>query len=241
MNTTDDIDSTGTASLAFLEELFEQYRVDPAGVPADWRAYFAALDAADGAARPVPTPNGHVRAPAMPRITVVPAQPPHAKLVTPDGIATGHAVASPPGNQHLDARRTLSGHRLGRGLWTKTRVFGPRRPLAAGPTRRVFRLQEADRVGGRAAPLRVPGSTVRRVRQGVCREGRPDDGRRGCCTVGRSPCRDPARTSSAASTQAGAVCPARTGCFPRLRAARRLRFGCGRYPQSRKAKHGHSR
>jgi 2-oxoglutarate dehydrogenase complex dehydrogenase (E1) component-like enzyme len=49
VNTTDDIDSTGTASLAFLEELFEQYRTDPDGVPPDWRAYFEALDSANGA------------------------------------------------------------------------------------------------------------------------------------------------------------------------------------------------
>ena len=43
MSTIDAIDSTGTASLAFLEELFEQYQQDPASLPADWRAYFDAL------------------------------------------------------------------------------------------------------------------------------------------------------------------------------------------------------
>ena len=104
MNTTDDIDSTGTASLAFLEELFEQYRTDPDGVPPDWRAYFEALDSANGAARPaaVAVANGHPPAPVAPRVPAVPSSP-HAKLVTPDGIATGHAVAIANGEVKLPA------------------------------------------------------------------------------------------------------------------------------------------
>lgn len=104
MNTTDDIDSTGTASLAFLEELFEQYRTDPAGVPADWRAYFEALDAANVAARPVAVavPNGQRPASVVHRVPAAPSAP-HAKLVTPDGIATGHAVAIANGEVRLPA------------------------------------------------------------------------------------------------------------------------------------------
>ncbi|NDC63427.1 MAG: hypothetical protein EBZ59_05450, partial [Planctomycetia bacterium] len=43
MSTLERIDSAGTGSLAFLEELFEQYQNDPASVPADWREYFASL------------------------------------------------------------------------------------------------------------------------------------------------------------------------------------------------------
>ena len=38
MSTTDRLESAGTASLAFLEELFEHLQRDPASVPADWRA-----------------------------------------------------------------------------------------------------------------------------------------------------------------------------------------------------------
>jgi 2-oxoglutarate dehydrogenase E1 component len=104
VNTTDDIDSTGTASLAFLEELFEQYRTDPAGVPADWRAYFEALDSANGAARPVAVAvsNGQQPASVVHRVPAVPSAP-HAKLVTPDGIATGHAVAIANGEVRLPA------------------------------------------------------------------------------------------------------------------------------------------
>jgi 2-oxoglutarate dehydrogenase E1 component len=104
VNTTDDIDSTGTASLAFLEELFEQYRTDPAGVPADWRAYFEALDSANVAARPVAVAvsNGQRPASVVHRVPAVPSAP-HAKLVTPDGIATGHAVAIANGEVRLPA------------------------------------------------------------------------------------------------------------------------------------------
>ena len=52
MSTTDSIDSAGTGSLAFLEELFEQYQNDPGSVSADWREYFQSLGAA--AAMPKP-------------------------------------------------------------------------------------------------------------------------------------------------------------------------------------------
>jgi 2-oxoglutarate dehydrogenase complex dehydrogenase (E1) component-like enzyme len=47
------IDSAGTASLAFLEELFDRYQEDPASVPPDWRAYFDAWAAAGQ-----PAPHG---------------------------------------------------------------------------------------------------------------------------------------------------------------------------------------
>jgi 2-oxoglutarate dehydrogenase E1 component len=103
VNTPDDIDSTGTASLAFLEDLFEQYRADPSGVPADWRAYFEALDAEprNGVARTAAATNGHATT-APPR-PAAPKPAAHAKLVTPDGIATGHAVASAHGEVKLPA------------------------------------------------------------------------------------------------------------------------------------------
>jgi 2-oxoglutarate dehydrogenase E1 component len=98
MSTIDRIDSTGTASLAFLEELFEQYQTDPASLPADWRAYFDAMQAS-------PVGNGHapgrdsVAGNGQPR----PRPAPAAKLVAPDGIATGHAVAISAGNVALPA------------------------------------------------------------------------------------------------------------------------------------------
>ena len=98
MSTIDRIDSTGTASLAFLEELFEQYQTDPASLPADWRAYFDALQAP-------PAANGH--APGRDSVAgngqLRPRPAPAAKLVAPDGIATGHAVAISAGNVALPA------------------------------------------------------------------------------------------------------------------------------------------
>jgi len=100
VSTIDSIDSAGTASLAFLEELFEQYQSDPASVPADWRTYFEELHAG----RPA-TANGRpplVREPvaggAAPAVL-----PPTPNLVTPDGIATAHAVAIANGEVKLAA------------------------------------------------------------------------------------------------------------------------------------------
>ena len=43
MTTTTSVDSAGTANLAFLEELFDQYQNDPVSVPPDWRRYFESL------------------------------------------------------------------------------------------------------------------------------------------------------------------------------------------------------
>lgn len=108
MSIIDSIDSAGTASLAFLEELFEHYQHDPASVPADWRGYFEALQAgviAPVAARqtPVPTATSTTETRAAFSEAGVPANgattnghavvSPSAKLVAPDGIATAHAVA----------------------------------------------------------------------------------------------------------------------------------------------------
>ena len=89
MSIIDSFDSAGTASLAFLEELFEQYQNDPASVPADWRGHFEALQA--GVVVPVAQGgNGHAATkPALNGNGAVPAP----NLVTPDGIATAHAVA----------------------------------------------------------------------------------------------------------------------------------------------------
>ncbi|MBU6308674.1 MAG: 2-oxoglutarate dehydrogenase E1 component [Planctomycetes bacterium] len=96
------MDSAGTASLAFLEELFERYQEDPASVPADWRMYFEGLR--NGRAVPV---AGHASPPTLaaqpamrPGVT---ALPPTSKLVTPDGIATAHAVAIANGDVKLAA------------------------------------------------------------------------------------------------------------------------------------------
>jgi 2-oxoglutarate dehydrogenase E1 component len=98
MTIIDAIDSTGTASLAFLEELFEQYQRDPTSLPPDWRAYFAALEA--GAAPTPPRVNGQ---PAAVRNGVSGSAYPAGKLVTPDGIATAHAVAIANGEVKLPA------------------------------------------------------------------------------------------------------------------------------------------
>jgi 2-oxoglutarate dehydrogenase E1 component len=119
VNTPDDLDSAGTASLAFLEELFEQYRNDPEGLPPDWRASFAALESSrsGGETKPFrpdglsPPASGSHRVsghePAGPggngaTSPVAPRRRPH-RLVTPDGIATGHAVAIAQGEVQLPA------------------------------------------------------------------------------------------------------------------------------------------
>jgi 2-oxoglutarate dehydrogenase E1 component len=93
------IDSAGTASLAFLEELFDRYQEDPASVPADWRAYFEAW-AAGGL--PGPAGNGQPVPPPRPAAGNGVAHAP-PRLVMPDGIATGHAVAVANGEVRLPA------------------------------------------------------------------------------------------------------------------------------------------
>ncbi len=102
MSTIDSIDSAGTASLAFLEELFEQYQEDPTSVPADWRAYFDGLRngqavAVNGSAAPLTSPPQ----PATP--VAPPGLAPTPNLVTPDGIATAHAIAIANGDVKLAA------------------------------------------------------------------------------------------------------------------------------------------
>ena len=104
MSILDRIDSAGTASLAFLEELFERYQHDPASVEPEWRSYFDSLSAAGGlqAVAPAPpTAHGEPRM-AMPARNGAPARPPvTTRLVTPDGIATAHAVAISNGDVRL--------------------------------------------------------------------------------------------------------------------------------------------
>jgi len=102
VSTIDSIDSAGTASLAFLEELFEQYQEDPTSVPADWRAYFDGLR--DGQAVPVNGSATPLTSPPQPATLVAPsglALTPN--LVTPDGIATAHAIAIANGDVKLAA------------------------------------------------------------------------------------------------------------------------------------------
>jgi 2-oxoglutarate dehydrogenase E1 component len=122
----DTIDSAGTASAAFLEELFERYQEDPASVSPDWRSFFDTMASGSGwtqvaasASPAVAVPvnghqgNGQELAPhpsplrnGRPSLQAVTDD---EDLVAPDGIATGHAVAisggdvklpdAPPGEQ----------------------------------------------------------------------------------------------------------------------------------------------
>ncbi len=108
MSTTDSIDAAGTANLAFLEELFEQYQNDPASVDSEWRIYFDSLRA--GAVAPAPVVAGANGAAKVPAATgtngaahASAATLPVEKLVAPDGIATGHAVAIANGAVRLPA------------------------------------------------------------------------------------------------------------------------------------------
>ncbi len=101
MSNIDSIDSAGTASLAFLEELFEQFQNDPASVPAEWRGYFDARQA--GRSLPVAT-GGDGHAAVRPSVNGNGAGPaPSPLLVTPDGIAEvapGVVVHVSPGTHH---------------------------------------------------------------------------------------------------------------------------------------------
>ena len=100
MTPTASIDSAGTASLAFIEDLFERFQEDPASVPADWQAYFEAW-AATGQL----TPATHGQPVATPRPASGNGAGAHVppRLVMPDGIATGHAVAVANGAVRLPA------------------------------------------------------------------------------------------------------------------------------------------
>ena len=107
---TDSIDAAGAANIAFLEELFEQYQADPANVDSDWRSYFDALRLGTAAAAAaVPTVGGG-QSQVMPaggngvassNGAAAGGLPAVKKLVAPDGIATGHAVAIANGDVHL--------------------------------------------------------------------------------------------------------------------------------------------
>ena len=105
MTPTESIDSAGTASLAFLEELFERYQEDPASIPPDWQAYFAAwVQGAAEAPAAVPTSNGSSNGngrPVGPRTAEANGHADRPRLVSPDGIATGQALAIAAGELHL--------------------------------------------------------------------------------------------------------------------------------------------
>ncbi len=116
MTTTATIDSAGTASLAFLEELFDQYQRDPQAVPPDWRAYFDSLghaqaEPAPAAGRPnvsLPQAAGNGHAGGNGHARVEPVLRPVSdgvrvddNLITPDWIATAHAVAISNGEVQL--------------------------------------------------------------------------------------------------------------------------------------------
>ena len=122
MTTIEGIDSAGTANLAFLEELFAQYQHDPESLSADWRQYFDSLVNAtsptlvnghSSGGQPAST-NGQSQASGVECTTVIQpeglskrsidqAREDQAQerndlleddtMITPEGIATGHALA----------------------------------------------------------------------------------------------------------------------------------------------------
>ena len=105
VSTIDGIDSAGTASLAFLEELYAQYQEDPASLSADWRRYFDTLQAGADGAVVAPAVNGGADggSPASANGNGATNGQAVTRLVTPDGIATGHAVAISNGDVRLPA------------------------------------------------------------------------------------------------------------------------------------------
>jgi 2-oxoglutarate dehydrogenase E1 component len=98
VSTRDTLDAAGTASLSFLEDLFERFQHDPASVPDEWRPHFAALQREAGNGGLAQGNGGR-----PPAAGGVPAGPVNGKLVTPDGIATAHALAIANGDVRLPA------------------------------------------------------------------------------------------------------------------------------------------
>jgi len=147
VSTIDSIDSTGTASLAFLEELFELYQQDPASVPADWRAYF---DGLRGAVAPAMEPA--VASDVVPPVAASVERPvPSGRLATPDGIATAHAVAMAHGEMRMASAPPGEAKPL------------PLPPLVMGTTgeERVAFLQ--DRVDQLVRAFRVRGHLIAEI------------------------------------------------------------------------------
>jgi len=117
VTTTEGIDSAGTANLAFLEELFAQYQHDPESLSADWRQYFDSLVHASGdmlvnghsSGEQLASTNGQSQAVGVDIAKVIEPQEPSKRpidqaegrnglleddtMITPDGLATGHALA----------------------------------------------------------------------------------------------------------------------------------------------------
>jgi len=118
VTTTEGIDSAGTANLAFLEELFAQYQHDPESLSADWRQYFDSLvkvssdtlgNGHSSGEHFVSTDNQLQEASAIEGTKGI--QPKGSSkrpigqteerndlleddtMITPEGIATGHALA----------------------------------------------------------------------------------------------------------------------------------------------------
>ena len=89
--------------MAFIEELFERYQEDPASIPPDWQAYFAAwVQGAAEVPAAVPTSNGNGNGrPAGPRAAEANGHADRPRLVSQDGIATGQALATAVGELHL--------------------------------------------------------------------------------------------------------------------------------------------
>ncbi|MEO1991111.1 MAG: 2-oxoglutarate dehydrogenase E1 component [Pirellulales bacterium] len=107
MTTLERIDSAGTASLAFLEELFEHYQQDPTSVEPEWRGYFDSLMKTRPEMASVDSSSVmHGSSGGSGGNGMVSPDRPHAKsiadrLVSPDGIASGHAVAISNGDVAL--------------------------------------------------------------------------------------------------------------------------------------------
>jgi 2-oxoglutarate dehydrogenase E1 component len=118
VTTTEGIDSAGTANLAFLEELFAQYQHDPESLSADWRQYFDSLvkvssdtlvnghspgkhlASADSQRQKVSKVEGGkgIQPEGSSQQPIVQTKDRNGLLeddtmITPEGIATGHALA----------------------------------------------------------------------------------------------------------------------------------------------------
>ena len=120
MSSNETIDSAGTASAAFLEDLFELYQHDPASVSPDWQRFFGEMAAGSGwqqVARPPAfsaAAGGRISTNGHGHVLAKTQEVRHGRssrqaihddddddLTAPDGIATGHAVAIAGGDVRL--------------------------------------------------------------------------------------------------------------------------------------------
>ncbi|HVW27208.1 MAG TPA: 2-oxoglutarate dehydrogenase E1 component [Polyangiaceae bacterium] len=134
----------GTQNVAFLEELYEQYLQDPAGVPADFRAYFDALGKAPGPIRLGPSFKTRGYFGAAHNGKVNGASPPAARAALANGNGASARSPSPaPVAMDIAPERALAAvvAREPAPLVTAAPAYAP--PVEAEPANGAARHEES--------------------------------------------------------------------------------------------------